>query len=140
MLKKVIATLKLALTAGKATPMPPIGPALGQYGLDIAAFCKEYNLLTLKHESTIVPVEITIYDNRTYDFILKTPPTSRLLLQYAKISKGSSESNKRVVGTISHAMLMEIAKLKLLDFNTQNLEKAFLIILGTAKNMGIQIV
>lgn len=139
MIKKVLAILKLALNAEKATPMPPIGPALGQYGVDIAAFCKDYNTQTANKGNTIIPVEITIYDDRTYSFILKSTPTARLLLEQANISKGSSEPRKIVVGSISYSQAVQIAKIKLLDFNTNDIKKAILIILGTAKNMGIQI-
>ena len=138
MVKQIISILKLSLIAQKATPMPPIGPALGQYGVDIAAFCKDYNVRTSSYTNTIITVEITIYDDRTYSFILKSTPTSRLLLEFANITKGSSLASKTIVGSITFLQLVKIVKLKLLDFNTSNILNALLIILGTAKNMGIK--
>nr|YP_010117077.1 ribosomal protein L11 [Pteridomonas danica]QPM99294.1 ribosomal protein L11 [Pteridomonas danica] len=139
MILKILTIIKLELIAGKATPMPPIGPALGQYGLDISKFCKEYNNQTSTQSNTVIPVEITIFENRTFSFILKTPPTSQLLLKAAKIIKGSSEPNQKVVGSISHETLNKIVLVKLLDLNTKNLNSAYNIILGTAKNMGITV-
>lgn len=137
MSKKVIATLKLSLMAQKATPMPPIGPALGQYSVDIASFCKEYNLQTANKGNTIIPVEITIYEDRSYSFILKSTPTSRLLLEAINLSKGSSTGNKAVIGYISYSQLFTIVRVKLQDFNTIDPQRALLSVLGTAKNMGI---
>ena len=137
--KKLIAMIKLALPAGKATPAPPVGPALGQHGLNIMNFCKEYNARTADKGDLIIPVEISAYEDRSFSFILKTPPASVLLIKAANISKGSSEPNKINVGEVSTDQLLEIAKVKLPDLNTQNLESAVKIIAGTANNMGIKI-
>jgi large subunit ribosomal protein L11 len=137
MAKKIIAIIKLALNAGKATPAPPIGPALGQHGVNIAGFCKEYNNKTADKQDYIIPVEISVYDDRSYSFILKTPPASILLIKAANIKKGAAEPNKLTVGSITLSQLEEIAQIKLPDLNTKNLEKAKQIIRGTAKNMGI---
>lgn len=139
MAKKVVGLIKLALPAGKATPAPPVGPALGQHGANIAAFCKEYNARTTDKGDLIIPVEISVYEDRSYSFILKTPPASVLLVKAAKIPKGSGEPNKNMVGSISTQQLEEIAKVKLPDLNTQNIESAMRIVAGTAKNMGITI-
>ena len=139
MAKKVVGLIKLALPAGKATPAPPVGPALGQHGANIAAFCKEYNARTADKGDLIIPVEISVYEDRSYSFILKTPPASVLLVKAAKIPKGSGEPNKNMVGSISTQQLEEIAKVKLPDLNTQNIESALRIVAGTAKNMGITI-
>ena len=139
MAKKVVGLIKLALPAGKATPAPPVGPALGQHGANIAAFCKEYNARTADKGDLIIPVEISVYEDRSYSFILKTPPASVLLVKAAKIPKGSDEPNKNMVGSISTQQLEEIAKVKLPDLNTQNIESAMRIVAGTAKNMGITI-
>jgi large subunit ribosomal protein L11 len=139
MAKKVVAIVKLALPAGKATPAPPVGPALGQHGLNIAGFCKDYNAKTGDKGDLIIPVEISVYEDRSYSFILKTPPASVLLVKAANISKGSGEPNKTNVGSITTAQLEEIAKTKLPDLNTQKLESAMRIVAGTARNMGITI-
>jgi large subunit ribosomal protein L11 len=139
MAKKVVAIIKLALPAGKATPAPPVGPALGQHGANIAAFCKEYNAKTADKGDLIIPVEISVYEDRSYSFVLKTPPASILLIKAANVKKGSSQPNKTNVGIITQAQLEEIAKTKLPDLNTQNLENAIRIVKGTAKNMGITI-
>ena len=139
MAKKVVGLIKLALPAGKATPAPPVGPALGQHGANIAAFCKEYNARTADKGDLIIPVEISVYEDRSYSFILKTPPASVLLVKAAKIPKGSGEPNKNMVGSISTQQLEEIAKVKLPDLNTQNIESAMRIVAGTAKNMGIKV-
>jgi large subunit ribosomal protein L11 len=139
MAKKVVAIIKLALPAGKATPAPPVGPALGQHGANIAAFCKEYNAKTSDKDGLIIPVEISVYEDRSYSFILKTPPASVLLIKAAKVAKGASEPNKSKIGSITRDQLEDIAKIKLPDLNTQNLESAMRIVQGTAKNMGITI-
>lgn len=139
MAKKIKAFVKLALTAGKATPAPPVGPALGQHGVNIAAFCKEYNSKTQDKLGLVIPVKITIYDDRTYSFVLKSPPASVLLAKYANVSKGAAQPNRENVGVVTLAQIKEIAKIKLVDLNTNNLDKAALIIAGTAKNMGIKI-
>lgn len=139
MAKKVTALIKLALSAGKATPAPPVGPALGQHGINIAAFCKEYNAKTTDKVGLIIPVEISVYEDRSYTFILKTPPASVLLANAAKIKKGSSTPNKITVGSINKTQLKEIAAIKLPDLNTKKMESALKIVEGTAKNMGISI-
>ena len=136
MAKKVVAIIKLALPAGKATPAPPVGPALGQHGANIAAFCKEYNAKTADKGDLIIPVEISVYEDRSYSFILKTPPASVLLIKAANIKKGAGEPNNSV-GSITQSQLAEIAKTKLPDLNTKNLDSAMRIVQGTAKNMGI---
>ena len=138
--KKVTALIKLALPAGKATPAPPVGPALGQHGVNIAAFCKEYNAKTTDKSGLIIPVEISVYEDRSYTFILKTPPASVLLANAAKIKKGSATPNKEIVGFVSKDMLEEIAKTKLPDLNTTKISSAIKIVEGTARNMGISIV
>ena len=138
--KKITALIKLALPAGKATPAPPVGPALGQHGVNIAAFCKEYNAKTMDKSGLIIPVEISVYQDRSYTFILKTPPASVLLVNAAKISKGSSEPNRINVGSITKMQLEEIATIKLPDLNTTKLDSAMKIVEGTARNMGISIV
>jgi large subunit ribosomal protein L11 len=139
MAKKIVAIIKLALPAGKATPAPPIGPALGQHGVNISGFCKEYNAKTVDKNDLIIPVEITVYEDRSYSFILKTPPASVLLIKAANVKKGGAEPNKLIIGSITPTQLEEIAQIKLPDLNTQNLESALRIIKGTAKNMGITI-
>jgi len=139
MAKKIVAIIKLALSAGKATPAPPVGPALGQHGVNIAAFCKEYNAKTSDQVGLVIPVEISVYEDRSYSFILKTPPASVLLLKAANVKKGSGQPNKINIATITQSQLEEIAKIKLPDLNTQTLETAMQIVKGTAKNMGITI-
>ncbi len=140
MAKKINALIKLALPAGKATPAPPVGPALGQHGVNIAAFCKEYNARTGDKSGLIIPVEISVYEDRSYTFILKTPPASVLLANAAKIKKGSGTPNRVKVGSVTKAQLEEIANIKLPDLNTTKISSAMKIVEGTAKNMGISIV
>jgi len=139
MAKKLVAIVKLALPAGKATPAPPVGPALGQHGVNIAGFCKEYNARTADQVGMIIPVEISVFEDRSYSFILKTPPASVLIAKASKILKGSSQPNKSKVGSITYTQLEEIAKIKLPDLNTTKLESALKIVQGTAKNMGVSI-
>jgi large subunit ribosomal protein L11 len=139
MAKKVIGMIKLALEAGKATPAPPIGPALGQKGVNIVMFCKEYNAKTADKAGYIIPVEITVYEDKSYTFILKTPPASVLLAKAAGVPKGSGTPKDKKVGSISKQQLKEIAQTKLPDLNTKKVESAMRIIEGTAKNMGITI-
>lgn len=138
--KKITALIKLALPAGKATPAPPVGPALGQHGVNIAAFCKEYNAKTGDKTGLIIPVEISVYEDKSYRFILKTPPASVLLANAAQIKKGSSIPNKINVGSLTKIQLKEIATIKLPDLNTNKLSSAMKIVEGTARNMGISIV
>lgn len=140
MVKKITALIKLALPAGKATPAPPVGPALGQHGVNIAAFCKEYNARTQDKIGLIIPVEISVLEDRSYTFVLKTSPASVLLANAANIKKGSSTPNKLNVGSITKLQLTEIATIKLPDLNTTKLDSAIRIIEGTAKNMGISII
>jgi large subunit ribosomal protein L11 len=137
--KKIKAFVKLALTAGKATPAPPVGPALGQHGVNIAAFCKEYNAKTSDQLGLVIPVKITIYEDRSYSFLLKSPPASVLLAKFANIKKGASQPNKENMGKVTLDQVKEIALIKMNDLNTDNLEKAILIIQGTAKSMGIKV-
>jgi large subunit ribosomal protein L11 len=137
--KKVVGKIKLAIQAGKANPAPPIGPALGQHGVNIMQFCKEYNAKTQDKAGLIIPVEITVYEDRSFDFILKTPPASVLLLKAAGIEKGSPTPNKTRVGTVTRAQVKEIAQTKMPDLNATSLEAAESMVLGTAKNMGITV-
>ena len=139
MAKKIIGLVKLALNAGKATPAPPVGPALGQHGANIVMFCKEYNARTADKIGLVIPVEISIYEDRSFSFILKTPPASVLLAKEAGIAKGSGTPNNISVGSISKQQLREIAAIKLQDLNTQDINKAMLIVNGTARSMGINI-
>lgn len=139
MAKKIKAFVKLALPAGKATPAPPVGPALGQHGVNIVGFCKEYNAKTADKIGLIIPVKITIFEDRSYSFILKSPPASVLLAKFANVKKGASNPNRETVGTVTLAQIKEIATIKMEDLNTENLEKAILIIQGTAKSMGIKV-
>ena len=139
MAKKVVGIIKLAIEAGKANPAPPIGPALGQRGVNIVAFCKEYNAKTGDKAGFIIPVEITVYEDKSYTFILKTPPASVLLKKAAGVPKGSGDPQKIKVGNINRKQLQEIAETKIPDLNTCNVEAAMKIIEGTARNMGITI-
>ena len=139
MAKKIKAFVKLALPAGKATPAPPVGPALGQHGVNISAFCKEYNAKTIDKLGLIIPAKITVYEDKSYSFILKSSPASVLLIKYANIKKGASQPNRQKVGSVTLQEVTEIAKLKLLDLNTCDINKAINIIKGTAKSMGIEI-
>ena len=140
MAKKITALIKLALPASKATPAPPVGPAVGQHGVNIAGFCKEYNAQTADKVGLIIPVEISVYEDRSYTFILKTPPASVLLAEAAKIKKGSANPNRVKIGSITKAQLEEIANIKLPDLNTNTITSAMKIVEGTARNMGISIV
>lgn len=138
-MKKVTGKIKLQISAGKANPAPPIGPALGQHGVNIMQFCKEYNAKTQDKAGTIIPVEITVFEDRTFDFVLKTPPTSELIKKAAKVEKGSATPNKAKVGSISKGQVTEIATIKMPDLNCTTLESAELMVRGTARNMGITI-
>ena len=139
MAKKVTGFIKLHIPAGKATPAPPVGPALGQHGLNIMDFCKSFNARTAKEEGMIIPVVITVYQDRSYTFITKTPPASMLLKKAAGLAKGSGAPNKDKVGRISQKQLEEIAKQKMPDLNCFDLDQAKLIVAGTARSMGIDI-
>ncbi|MBX9722664.1 MAG: 50S ribosomal protein L11 [Candidatus Obscuribacterales bacterium] len=138
--KKVTGKIKLQIPAGKANPAPPIGPALGQHGVNIMQFCKEYNAKTSDQVGMIVPVEITVYEDRSFDFILKTPPASVLLKKAAGVEKGSNQPNKNKIATLTRAQIRDIAKIKMPDLNATTLEAAESMVVGTAKNMGITVV
>ena len=140
MAKKVKAIVKLQVQAGKANPAPPVGPALGQYGVNIMEFCKQYNDKTAKQAGMVVPVEITIFDDRTFTFITKTPPASILLAKAANVEKGSGEPNRKKVGKVPRAKVKEIAQLKMPDLNANDVEGAMRIIEGTARNMGLEVI
>jgi large subunit ribosomal protein L11 len=140
MAKKIIANVKLQVKGGQANPSPPIGPALGQHGVNIAEFCKAFNAKTQDQMGTVIPVVVTIYADRSFSFVTKTPPASVLLKQAAKIAKGSEEPNRRKVGEVTKKQVEEIAKLKFEDLNAYDFENAMRIIEGTARSMGIQIV
>jgi large subunit ribosomal protein L11 len=139
MAKKVVGQIKLQLPAGQATPAPPVGPALGQHGLNIMDFCKAFNARTQKQQGIIIPVIITVYSDRTYSFITKTPPASFLLRQAAGIDKGSGVPNRSKVGQVTMAQIEDIARTKLPDLNTDSLEGAVQTVLGTARSMGIEV-
>lgn len=139
MAKKIKAIVKIQIPAGKATPAPPVGTALGPHGVNIMAFCKDYNERTAKDAGAIIPAEITIYEDRTLTFITKTPPTADLLRKAIGIEKGSGKSGSTQVGTISRDKVREIAKVKLKDLNTEDIEAAEKIVAGTAGSMGIGI-
>jgi large subunit ribosomal protein L11 len=140
MAKKVMTQIKLQVQAGKANPSPPIGPALGQHGVNIMDFCKSFNARTANDVGSIIPVVITVYQDRSFSFITKTPPASRLLLAAAKIAKGSSVPNKEKVGTVTKDQIIEIARTKTEDLNASDIDAAARIIAGTARSMGIEVV
>ena len=139
MAKKIKTKIKLQISGGQANPAPPVGPALGQHGLNIAEFCKQFNDKTKDKMGDIIPVEITVYEDRSYDFILKTPPASELIKKAAGIKKGSGKPLTEKVGTITKAQLEEIAKNKMPDLNANDIEAAKNIIAGTARQMGVVI-
>lgn len=139
MAKKVVAVIKLAISAGKANPAPPIGPALGQHGVNIMMFCKEYNARTADQAGMVVPVEISVYDDRSFTFVLKTPPASKLIAKAAGVERGSGEPNRKKVGSITRSQLQEIAQAKMPDLNANDIEAAMKIVEGTARNMGITV-
>jgi large subunit ribosomal protein L11 len=137
--KKVAQVLKLQIPAGQATPAPPIGPALGQAGVNIMEFCKQYNAATQQQSGTIVPVEITVYEDRSFSFITKTPPAAVLLRQKAGVDKGSSEPNRNKVASVTRDQVREIAETKMPDLNANDIEAAMKIVEGTARSMGITV-
>jgi len=139
MAKKVTGFIKLQLPAGAATPAPPVGPALGQHGVNIMQFVKAYNELTAAQAGTVIPVEITVYQDRSFTFITKTPPAAELLKKAAGIPKGSANPLKTKVGTVSSAKLRELAELKLKDLNAKDVDGAIKILAGTARSMGIEV-
>ena len=140
MAKKVKAIVKLQIMAGKANPAPPVGPALGQHGVNIMGFCKEYNARTANQAGSIIPVEITIYQDASFNFILKTPPATDLLKKAAGVGKGSGVPNRDKVGTVTRADVRDIAEQKMKDLNAVDLDGAMRMIEGTARSMGIQVV
>lgn len=137
--KKVLAVVKIQIPAGQATPAPPVGTALGPHGVAIMDFCKAYNAATENQRGTIVPVEITIFEDRTFTFVLKTPPTPVLLREAAGVEKGSTDPGRERVGTVTDAQLEEIAKVKMPDLNAYDLETAKLQVAGTARSMGLEV-
>ena len=139
MAKRVTGSVKLQITAGKATPAPPVGPALGQHGVNIMEFCKAYNAATAKQEGLIVPVVITIYHDRTFSFVTKTPPAAVLLKRASGIAKGSGEPNRNKVAKVTQAQLEEVARAKLPDLNASDLAGAVKIVAGTARSMGLEV-
>ncbi len=140
MAKKIIAQIKLQVEAGKANPSPPIGPALGQHGVNIMDFCKTFNARTSKEEGMIIPVVITVYQDRSFTFITKTPPAAILLKKAAKIAKGAADPKRDIVGKVTKAQVEEIARIKKTDLNADDLDAARRIIEGTARSMGIEVV
>ena len=140
MAKRVMGKVSLQIKAGKATPAPPVGPALGQYGVNIMGFCKEYNAKTANQTGFIVPVEITVFEDRSFTFVLKSPPASDLLKKAANVNKGSGEPNKKKVGQVNRAKLIEIAEMKKEDLNAADLDAAVRMIEGTARSMGLTVV
>jgi large subunit ribosomal protein L11 len=139
MAKKITGYVKLQIPAGQANPAPPVGPALGQKGVNIMEFCKQFNAKTASQQGLVIPVVITVYSDKSFTFVTKTPPASVLLLKEAKIEKGSAEPNRTKVGKVTRAQIRKIAELKLPDLNTTSLEAAERMIEGTAKNMGITV-
>jgi large subunit ribosomal protein L11 len=140
MAKKVVAQIKLQIPGGQANPAPPVGPALGQHGVNIMAFCKEFNARTKNDAGLVIPVVITVYQDKSFTFVTKSPPASVLLKKAAGIAVGSKEPNKEKVGKVTRKQVLEIAKLKMNDLNARSEEAAFRIIAGTARSMGIEIV
>ena len=136
---EVVKKIKLQIEAGKANPAPPVGTVLGPAGINLQDFCTKYNDATRDRMGDVLPVEISIYEDRSFDFIIKTPPTAFLLKKYAKVKKGSTKGSKETVATISKAQLKEIAEIKLPDLNAYDVEEAMKVVAGTAKNMGIAI-
>jgi len=140
MAKKITALIKLQVTAGQANPAPPIGPALGQHGINIMEFCKQFNERTVSQTGTVLPVIITVYADRSFSFITKTPPAAVLIKKAINVDKGSKEPNRSKVGEITKAQIEEIAKLKLKDLNARTVETAAKVIEGTARSMGVKVV
>ncbi|MCM8771152.1 MAG: 50S ribosomal protein L11 [Candidatus Omnitrophica bacterium] len=139
MAKKVVAQIKLHVPAGQANPAPPVGPALGQHGVNIMQFCKQFNEQTKDKEGLILPAVISVYEDKTFSFIIKSPPSSVLLKRAANLAKASGSAGKEKIGTVTKKQIEEIAKMKLKDLNTQDIDKAIKIIEGTARSMGIGI-
>jgi large subunit ribosomal protein L11 len=140
MAKKVVAMVKLQLQAGQATPSPPVGPALGQHGVNIMEFCKAFNEKTKTQEGTVIPAHITIFSDRTFTFVTKTPPATFLIKKAAKLAKGANNPKKEVAGSITKSQVKEIAQLKMPDLNAKDMEGAVKIIEGSARSMGLEVV
>jgi large subunit ribosomal protein L11 len=137
--KKIVTIIKLQIPAGKANPAPPVGPALGQHGVNIMAFCKDYNARTASQAGTIIPVEITVYDDRSFTFVTKTPPTSDLIKKALGIEKGAQTTGRQKVGELSRAKIKEIAQIKSKDLNVNSIEAAERIVEGAARSMGVEV-
>jgi large subunit ribosomal protein L11 len=137
--KKIVTIIKLQIPAGKANPAPPIGPALGQHGVNIMAFCKDYNARTASLAGTIIPVEITVYDDRSFTFVTKTPPTSDLIKKALGLEKGAQTTGRQKIGELSKAKLREIAQIKVKDLNVNSIEAAERIVEGAARSMGVEV-
>jgi large subunit ribosomal protein L11 len=137
--KKIVTIIKLQIPAGKANPAPPVGPALGQHGVNIMAFCKDYNARTASLAGTIIPVEITVYDDRSFTFVTKTPPTSDLIKKALGIEKGAQTTGRQKVGELSKAKIREIAQIKVKDLNVNSIEAAERIVEGAARSMGVEV-
>ena len=139
MAKKVLTLIKLQIQAGNANPAPPVGPALGQHGVNIMEFCKAFNAQTAQENGRIIPVEITVYEDRSFDFITKTPPAAVLIKEALRLDKGSGEPNREKVGTISRAQVRQIAETKMPDLNANDVDQAMKVIEGTARSMGVEV-
>ncbi len=139
MAKKIIGFIKLQISAGKANPAPPVGPALGQHGVNIMEFCKAFNAKTQEMSGKLIPVEITVFADRSFTFVTKTPPVSSLIIEYSKVGKGSGEPNRNKVGSLTLAQVKEIAEIKMPDLNTISIDSAMEMVRGTARSMGITI-
>jgi large subunit ribosomal protein L11 len=139
MAKKVIGSVKLQIPAGKANPAPPVGPALGQHGVNIMEFCKAFNAQTAQENGRITPVEITVYEDRSFSFITKTPPAAVLIKEALGLDKGSAEPNRLKVGRLTREQVRSIAEIKLVDLNARDLDQAMLVIAGTARSMGVEV-
>ena len=139
MAKKILTQIKLQIPAGAANPAPPVGPALGQHGVNIMEFCKAFNAQTQQDAGTIIPVEITVYEDRSFDFITKTPPAAVLIKEALRIEKGSGEPNREKVGRLSRAQLQSIAEAKMPDLNARDVEQAMKVVAGTARSMGVEV-
>jgi len=138
-MKEIKAKVKLIIPGGEATPAPPIGPSLAQYGINIGEFCSKFNEATKNDKGVKIPVEITIYEDKSFDFVIKKPPVSELIKRYLKIEKGSGETGKVIVGKLKKEEIRKIAEEKLPDLNTDDIEKAMKIVIGTAKSMGVEV-
>ena len=139
MAKKIIGFIKLQISAGKANPAPPVGPALGQHGVNIMEFCKAFNAKTQEMSGKLIPVEITVFADRSFTFVTKTPPVSSLIIEYSKVGKGSGEPNRNKVGSLTLAQVKEIAEIKMPDLNTISIDSAMEMVRGIARSMGITI-